>query len=234
MRDIGENRDHATGERYSSPTMLERRKRILTVARELVSEQGIDGFSVDLLCRRADIARQTLYNAFKSKEGVIAAAILDYFEEYEAQIPYRSPMGTLDRLIERIVAVGNRNLAIRNYIDAITEFYFSSTAGVDLRAMMRGIFSAIQQPYVKNLAESGSLHPWVTEDRLMEAMDDQRMIVAGKWARGRIGNEDFVDLLVIAVLTCLAGSTRGEGNADILATMEKIAGIGADAYVVRL
>jgi AcrR family transcriptional regulator len=234
MNDTGENSGRAAGERYASPAMLERRKRILTVARELVSEQGIDGFSVDLLCRRADIARQTLYNAFKSKEGVIAAAILDYFEEYEARIPYRSPVGTLDRLIERIVAVGNRNLAIRNYIGAITEFYFSSTAGIDLRGTMRGIFSSIQQPYVKNLAESGSLHPWITEDRLIEAMDEQRMVVAGKWAQGRMGDADFVNVMVIAVLTCLAGSTRGRRNADILATIEKIAATGADAYVERL
>lgn len=222
------------GERYASAAMLERRKRILAVARELVAEQGIDGFSVNALCRRADVAKQTLYNAFGTKDELIAAAILDYFEDYESHIPYCSPLGTLDRLIERMVAVGTRNLTIPNYIKAITGFYFSASANPELRTMLHEIFSLIQRPYVEALAASASLHPWVDGERLIDSLDEQRMLTAAKWARGEMSDEDFVDALAMGVLTILLGVSRGEERENILAITTKIYRKGARAYVASL
>ncbi|WP_176594654.1 TetR/AcrR family transcriptional regulator [Sphingobium sp. EM0848] len=222
------------GERYASATMLERRKRILAVTRDLVAEQGIDGFSINALCRRADVAKQTLYNAFGTKDELIAAAILDYFEDYERHIPYRSAVGTLDRLIERMVAVGTRNLAIPNYIKAITGFYFSASPHPELRETLHNIFSAIQAPYVKALAASASLHPWVDPERLIESLDEQRMLVAAKWARGELSDEEFINGLVMGVLTILLGVSRGEDRDRILVVAARICEKTARAYVESL
>ncbi|SCW53217.1 transcriptional regulator, TetR family [Sphingobium faniae] len=222
------------GERYASATMLERRKRILAVTRELVAEQGIDGFSINALCRRAEVAKQTLYNAFGTKGELIAAAILDYFEDYESHIPYRSATGTLNRLIERMVAIGTRNLAIPNYIKAITGFYFSASANPELRATLHDIFSGIQAPYVESLVASSSLHPWVEGGRLIDSLDEQRMLTAAKWARGDISDEHFVDSLVMGVLTILLGVSRGKERENILAVVTDIHEMTATSYVASL
>lgn len=40
---------------------------------ELVEERGVDGFSVNDLCARADLNRGTFYNHFRDKEDLIAA-----------------------------------------------------------------------------------------------------------------------------------------------------------------
>ncbi|AEG50132.1 regulatory protein TetR [Sphingobium chlorophenolicum L-1] len=222
------------GDRYASATMLERRKRILAVTRELVAEQGIDGFSIDALCQRAEVAKQTLYNAFGAKDDLIAAAILDYFEDYESHIPYRSATGTLNRLIERMVAVGTRNLAIPNYIKAITGFYFGASANPGLRRTLHDIFSLIQEPYIESLVASSSLHPWVEGGRLIEALDEQRMLIAAKWAKGEISDAHFVDELVMGVLTMLLGVSRGREYRNILAVAAEIHEMTASSYVESL
>src|SRR3954452_21692853 len=114
-------------ENYSSAAMQARRERILEETLNLISEQCLAGFSLLELCRRADVAKQTLYYAFGSREGLIAAAIREFFEKTDRQIPYHFPTGSLERLVERVVAISQRNLTLRNYVAAIVSFYYGGS-----------------------------------------------------------------------------------------------------------
>lgn len=58
--------------------MTTNRDRLLLAARELFLEQGYDA-SVDAIIGRAEVARQTFYNHFKSKESLFAEVVLDCF-----------------------------------------------------------------------------------------------------------------------------------------------------------
>ena len=59
-------------------TIMTNRERLLLAARELFLEQGYDA-SVDAIIGRAEVARQTFYNHFKSKESLFAEVVLDRF-----------------------------------------------------------------------------------------------------------------------------------------------------------
>ncbi|CAM5505591.1 TetR family transcriptional regulator [Streptomyces xanthochromogenes] len=52
------------------------RSRILTVAAELFSEEGVDSVSLDTIAARAGVGKGTLYRRFGSKAG-LAVALLD-------------------------------------------------------------------------------------------------------------------------------------------------------------
>jgi TetR/AcrR family transcriptional repressor of mexJK operon len=58
--------------------MMTNRERLLLAARELFLEQGYDA-SVDAIIGRAEVARQTFYNHFKSKENLFAEVVRDSF-----------------------------------------------------------------------------------------------------------------------------------------------------------
>ena len=58
--------------------IMTNRERLLLAARELFLEQGYDA-SVDAIISRAEVARQTFYNHFKSKESLFAEVVLDCF-----------------------------------------------------------------------------------------------------------------------------------------------------------
>ena len=65
--------------------MMTNRERLLLAAREVFLEQGYDA-SVDTIIGRADVARQTFYNHFKSKESLFAEAIRACFIEIIAPL----------------------------------------------------------------------------------------------------------------------------------------------------
>jgi len=219
-------------EGYASPAMLERRKRILAETRALVSEKGIEGWSLAELAARAGVSRQTFYYAFGGKEDVIAAAILDYFEEYERVIPYRAAPGSIDRLIERIVAIGHRNLTIRNYVAALITIYYGRSP--ELWRTMHDVSSRPHQATIDALTAARQLQPWVDPAALAEMMVGQTILIANAWLQGRIADAAMIDRMALAVLTELAGSAREETRARIETTIRRIAAGGADAYIAAI
>lgn len=219
-------------ESYSSPAMRERRHRILVEARQLISDRGVAGFSLAELGKRAGVAKQTLYYAFGNKEAVVAAAILDYFEEYEEAIPYRAPPGSLDRLIERQVAIGRRNLTIRNYVAALVSIYFGDAPA--LWSAMHAVAARSHQAYVERLARSGRLQPWCDAGELVDGMVGQLFITANAWVQGRIADGRMIDRLVLGLLTYLAGAVDAPTRAEVDGAIARIAESGAEAYVAGL
>ena len=69
----GEANTRANG--YSSPSIIARRHRLLDETRRMIDEVGITNLSMDDVAKRADVAKRTLYNAFQSKEHLVASAI---------------------------------------------------------------------------------------------------------------------------------------------------------------
>jgi AcrR family transcriptional regulator len=61
---------------------LNSRKRILEATIDLVCEHGFEGTSVNMVCERADIAKTALYWHFKSRTGLMVAAIEELTREW--------------------------------------------------------------------------------------------------------------------------------------------------------
>lgn len=68
------------------------RETILAAAHDLVMEQGGDGFNVDQLAERADVARRTVFNHFASLEDVLVQSCLEELS------------GTVDQVREAVVS----------------------------------------------------------------------------------------------------------------------------------
>lgn len=216
-------------EAYASEAMLERRRRILSEARALITEHGVEGLTVAALGKRAGVAKQTLYYAFGSKDEIVAAAILDYFEVSELQIPYRAEPGSLTRLIERMVAIGTRNLQIPNYIGALVAIWYGGSPL--LWQAMFDTAAKSHRPVVRALQTRGQLQPWVDPDELVEAMVGQTILTTNAWLQGRIAGEHLVDRLVLALLQLLAGTTLDPARAETAALAARVRAIGAKAYL---
>ena len=64
-----EQRDRAPGEEFSP-----RQREVLDAVLALMVEEG-DGFSMAAVCRRASCSKETLYNWFKDRDGLLAATV---------------------------------------------------------------------------------------------------------------------------------------------------------------
>ncbi|RVT94754.1 TetR/AcrR family transcriptional regulator [Sphingomonas crocodyli] len=206
---------------YASPAILERRRRILDETRALIEEQGIENLSMNELCKRADVAKRTLYNAFQTRERLIAAAIQEYFLEYLGKIPYKSEVGTLQHNIERIVAVGRRNRKIRNYIRAIMAVYFSPDVNVDIWNAMHSVAVESNLGWIRNLQRRRQLQPWIDADALANDIVRYEYATVHDWARGLMPDEDLLPRLVNSYLTFMLGATRGAARTEIEAMLRE-------------
>lgn len=196
------------GQGYASSSIIERRRRILTTARKMIASDGISAVNMDEISRRANVAKRTLYNAFQSKERLIAAAIQQYFEDYEVELIYSTPAATAERMAEHLALVAHRNLSIRNYTRALVEIYYSSEVEPNIRQTIGEIVAHSHRPWIDRLHAERQLQPWISRDALVDDLTRYRYSVANDWAHGRIADEGFASTLIVGAMTLMIGATK--------------------------
>ena len=201
---------------YSSPSIVARRHRILDETRRMIGEVGLTNLSMDDVAKRANVAKRTLYNAFQSKEHLVASAISKYMEAYERKIHYSKEDATLDWMIERLVIVARRNLEIRNYTRALMNIYHLAEVDPEIRQAIHDIAAHSHEPWIRRLAAKRQLQPWVDPDDLTSMLVRYRYATAHAWTEGEIPDENMVVEVVRGFLTVMAGATRGAARKEIV------------------
>lgn len=200
---------------YSSPSIKARRHRILDETRSMIGEVGLAGLSMDEVARRAEVAKRTLYNAFQSKERLVAAAIHQYFEDYASKIIYSTHEQTLERMIERLIVVARRNFENRNYTRALMNIYHAHDVDPDIREAIYSIAAQSHEPWIRMLQSKRQLQPWIDADELIITLVTFRYGLASAWAEGLIEDEACLLNLLRGFLTFMAGATRGIARKEI-------------------
>lgn len=200
---------------YSSPAIHERRRRILDETRKMIAERGLADFSMDEIGQRAGVAKRTLYNAFQTKERMIAIAIHEYFQSYLAHIPFGAPIGSVRRNVERLIFMIQRDLQIRNYVSAIVSIYFSADADSDIWKTMHSMSVEPNLQWILPLKAKRQLQPWVDAERLADDLVRVAYATLNDWCRKRIDDEHILFHFVCACLTVAAGATRGAARKEI-------------------
>ena len=188
----------------------------------MIGEVGITNLSMDDVAKRANVAKRTLYNAFQSKEHLVASAISKYFEDYASKIDYSTQQATLEWMIERLVIVARRNLSIRNYTRALMNIYFSSNVDPEIRQAIHEIASESHEPWILELDRQGHLAPWIDAEDLIAMLVRLRYATAHAWAEGLIPSDQLVHKLLRSFFTLMAGSTVGEARAEIVEVLENL------------
>lgn len=207
---------------YSSPSIIARRHRILNEARRMIGEVGIANLSMDDVAKRANVAKRTLYNAFQSKEHLIAMAISKYFEDYAVTIDYSTESATLEWMVERLVIVARRNIAIRNYTRALMNIYFSTNVDPEIRQAIHEIASKSHEPWILELDRQGSLQPWIDAEDLITMLVRMRYATAQAWAEGHMPDDQLVIELTRSFFTLMVGATTGSARDEIVELLARL------------
>lgn len=200
---------------YASHQIKARRHRILVETRKIISEHGLAGVAMEDVATRAGVAKRTIYNAFQSKERLIAAAIQQYFDEYATRLTFETQEATVDWMIERLAVVGRRNMKIRNYTRALMNIYYTHDVDPQIQRAIYDIAAESHEPWVRLLAKKRQLQPWNDADELIMSLVAYRYSIAFAWAEGQIRDDDFIITLIRGFLTFMAGATRGAARKEI-------------------
>lgn len=208
---------------YASPAIIERRRRILAETRQVIAEQGLAGLNMNDIGRRAGVAKRTLYNAFQTRERMIAAAIQEYFEEYISHITFTQPPGSLRHNLEWMMLVVQRNRRIPNYIRAIMALYFSPDVDEDIQLAMHSIASRHHRAWIETLEAGRQLQPWVAVGTLVDDLVRLEYAVINDWARGRIDDDAITLHLITSCLSFMLGALKGTARKEVEAMLKDIA-----------
>lgn len=210
---------------YSSTAITARRKRILKEARRLLSEKGFDGFTVRELCKRADVAQRTLYNAFHNKDRIVALAIREAYDDFQRRMVYSTFPDTLDGVLQRLIAVNTRNFGARNYTRAITALYFSPNTSSDIiRSLQDMAFNL--HAWLDRVEKTKQLEPWIRRSELELTFMNAEYATINDWVRGQISDEDYLRRLVETVLIITIGAARGSTRAQAIRILKKTRSTG--------
>jgi AcrR family transcriptional regulator len=212
------DRINALGElSYSSPLIIERRRRILRETRRMIANHGLDGFSIRELCKRSGVAQRTIYNAFGSKEKVIAIAIRQHYDDFASHVRFASDKASLEGALERVIVGNIRSRQVQNYTQAVVAIYFSPNVDPAIREEIRHIALEHLQPWLDLLLAHRRLGREILLDELADTIANIQYVMLMDWCRGLIPPDRVLPRLVEAVLLMLSGAVRGAAKTEVAA-----------------
>jgi AcrR family transcriptional regulator len=211
----------APGRVYSSALMHDRRQRILEETRRAIEEGGIENLSVRELCKRADIAQRTLYNAFGSKDRVVGIAIRDHYLAQIGRMKFSTPDDSIDGVIERMARVSLRATRQKNYLKAILEVYFSSLPHPDIVDVTRDIARGNVMPWLLRLRSLGQMNPHLAIDEVADDMAELVLLIMRRWTVGQISGSAMQDQVIRGFLTLAIGAAIGKAQANASSLLEQ-------------
>ncbi len=208
--------------RYISDPMLERRRRMLEAAKQMIAEGGPDGFAIRELGSRANVSVTTIYATYGDKEGLIAAAIQDYYEGLPVR---RARQATsIPALLLATDLACEAVLANKPYARQYAGLYFSGTLDGRIYKVIQETATAAagQIPWLQKAMRDGDVMPGLTAEQIMGFLANQRLVVLHDWAQGRVVDEDLATGIKVAFLIVARGFTRGATHARLEAALMKL------------
>jgi AcrR family transcriptional regulator len=187
----------------------ERRRRIVTAARDLIRETGDAGVSMRAIADRADVSISTPYNLFGSKRAVVLAVLEDIrgFSERFARL---RPTSALERIFQVL------SMSIRYYVDD-PDFYRALWTGVfdmshkevrsDLAMPERDAFWLF---LIDAAARDGALSPQIDTAMLLRSLDLAFAAAMLSWVVGALETAELEAVVGYGYALALRGAASPE------------------------
>ena len=183
----------------------ERRRRIITAARDLIRETGDTGLSMRAIAARANVSLSTPYNLFGSKRAIVVAVLEDIREFHERFAKLRS-VNAVERIFQALA------MSIRYYVDD-PDFYRTlwtgmfDMSGKEVRAALaRPERDAFWLALINAAAEEGALLADIDTGMLLRDLDLTFGAVMLNWVLGALSVEELAPAAAYGYALTLRGA----------------------------
>lgn len=194
---------------------------MLEVAKQMIAEGGSEGFTIRELGRKARVSVTTIYATYGDKEGMIAAAIEDFYQRLP--LANRPAPSNLQGLLAALDEATAAALANPPYAHHYVDLYLSPTIDPRIHRAIRdtSIASVGYVPWLQRVSRDGDILPGIDVDRLPNTITAHALLVLREWAQGRIAAQQVPTAARIAFLTLLRGVTQGPTHKKVEAALKK-------------
>ena len=193
-----------------------RLERILEATKRLLGELGAERVTMRDIAQASQVAEGTLYNRFGGKDGLISAAVVDYFERsVQAVVEHHRAETPLQQSLYSIQVVTGAILEAQPFAHALMRTYFR----VDDRLLMPDRLTESVQaawlPIVQEMHRQRLLRSWVSAPLLCGEICERIFGVVLRWAQGRLADRELQERMTFSILIILLGASRGPQAREI-------------------
>ena len=166
---------------------LANRERIISAARVMIAEGGVDQLSMRALADRAEVSVTTLYNLFETREAIVRAARDQVLAEVA---PLTASLGSstdLGDLRDRLVALLDE---VMNGMSRALLLALMDDTSTDVRFFVEHRATGNVAPHLRSACARGELSASVDLQALQEAIEAVVATAGRLWSRGLIDAED--------------------------------------------
>lgn len=206
----------------SSEAMFERRRRIIREARKIMNTEGLDGLNMRSLGERANVSTRTIYNAFGSKETVIALTIQSYYDKFMSNVEFQEDIKTFNGSFIRQVTSTSRDVYVPHYMKAIVALYFSPTLHSDIMAVLHQFATWSWSTWLNRIQALRQLEKGINLPDLLTDLSNIQYARIHEWTIGIMDDREFIKKSLSSILVLLVGATRGAAREEVRAVLAAI------------
>jgi len=199
-----------------------RRHRILTVAREMLTEFGYEGTVMSKVAERADVSPTTLYNLYNSKDELLLEALRELTLE-----AVRKTAEEVDGVGYEFILRHLHHSAVQSqegpaYAEAICQAVFRAKPGDPLVEMMLKSLSENILVSLSAMKKNGQLASRVNVGALANTMAGAFWATFLLWTKGLIRLPDIEHYMQRSFLSILIPASCGSARRDLQSRYDQL------------
>ena len=207
MSDLADAAQAATQFRSLTPRQRERRARILDAAYALLARHGYDAMSTKMIASHAGVAERTLFNIYKTKDALIAAAARERSEGFIEEAWSKASDQGIGFFLSLCETLSRRTLEAPEVARALAPVLVQQADLVALHEVYRRYVGRA----LEDLVDQDALNPAVID--VVNALVMMRMVSAVTlWAAQAIADETLEVHMRLGVCEVLLPHVRGPSH----------------------
>jgi AcrR family transcriptional regulator len=198
-----------------SEAMFERRRRILREARAIIIQQGPDRLNMRDLSEKAGVSTKTIYNAFGSKETVVALAIYTNFQKFVERLKFEESATSFEGALARQITSTMRDIDIPHFMKAVVSLYFSPTVHPAIRGVLHDLSTRSWMEWLISVEDKREFKPGVVMRELLADLSNLQYATILDWSNQSTSDEIFLRRSLSGILTLLMGSCIGDTHEQL-------------------
>ncbi len=204
-----------TNEAPLTPRQQERRHKILSAARDMLTECGYDGMVMSQVAERADVSPTTLYNLYNTKDELLLEALQELLRESARKTALEIQTPGYEFILRNLQHSAEQSMEGPAYAEAITQAVFRAKPGDALVELLltrigKGMLTSLEVMKTKK-----QLKPQINIDELAVSMAGVFWSTFLLWTKGLVRLSDMEKHLSRNFLSLLIPATIGQARKDL-------------------
>ena len=214
----------AKGQATRQANKERRRQNILSVARDLIAEQGFDALTISELAARSGVTIQTVHNLFGKKNDIVLElfrGLVDRVDEVLDEPELVDPISASEAFIDNLLALYGSDEAFYR-----AAFMGGERLGLFEHEMNDGIFRKsvrVAERLCHRAREHGYLQGRLDSRWLAQQLFGSQRLARQDWVSGYITIREYRQQALIGMLLTFAADATPELHQRICARVEQLA-----------